>query len=280
VSQGKFAYVNDKIVALHDAFLHVSDLAIQRGYGVFDFLKIKNGHPFFIEHHLDRFFQSAKIMKLTIAHSREVLKKTVHALIEQNEMPESGIKMILTGGYSVDGYQPATSNLIVSQHSLTLPSLEQVEKGIHIITHPYAKEFPEAKTINYTMGIWLLDHLRANAAADVLYYENEIVSEFPRCNVFAVDNNGTVITPAKNILKGVTRTNVLTLAARRYTVMESDITRSDLYAAKEVFLTSTTKRILPIVSIDKKLIGDGKPGPVAKRLLEDLISLEIDDLVS
>jgi branched-chain amino acid aminotransferase len=149
-----------------------------------------------------------------------------------------------------------------------------VQKGVHIITYPYFKEFPAAKSINYMMGIWLLDVLHQEKAVDVLYYHDEIVSEFPRCNVFIVDEAGSLLTPSRNILKGVTRKNVIALASTSMTVLEKDITRDDLYAAKEVFLTSTTKRVLPIVTVDHRTIGNGKPGPVSLALLEKLFALE------
>lgn len=273
----RFAFVRGQIVPADSASLHVSDLSIQRGYGIFDFFKIADGHPFFLQDHLDRFFESARILKLQVPVSREEIELSIHQLIARNEMPSSGIKLILTGGYSADGYQPADANLIMTQHGLKLPSAEQVERGVRIITYPYFKEFPAAKSINYMMGIWLLDILQQEQAADVLYYHDEIVSEFPRCNVFLVDHAGSLLTPSRNILKGITRKNVIALASQSMTVLEKDITRDDLYAAKEVFLTSTTKRILPIVGIDHRVIGNGRPGPVALALLEKLHQLENQD---
>src|SRR4051794_27636971 len=113
----RYAFVRGQIVPVNDAFLHVSDLAIQRGYGIFDFFKIAEGHPFFLQDHLDRFFESARILKLQVPVVREEIEQAAHQLIARNDMPVSGIKLILTGGYSSDGYQPAASNLIMTQHS-------------------------------------------------------------------------------------------------------------------------------------------------------------------
>lgn len=270
----RFACVRGQIVPVKDALIHVSDLAIQRGYGVFDFFKISDGHPFFLNDHLDRFFESAGILKLNVPAQRDEIEQIIRELIIRNEMPASGIKLILTGGYSADGYTPAESNLMLTQHALKLPSEEQVEKGVRVITYPYFKEFPAAKSINYMMGIWLLDVLQQERAADVLYYHDEVISEFPRSNVFMVDHAGTLLTPSRNILKGITRKNVIALASRSMTVLEKDITRDDLYSAKEVFLTSTTKRVLPVVEVDHHVIANGKPGPVALALLDRLLQYE------
>ncbi len=270
----RFSILGDQLTPVADATLHISDLSIQRGYGVFDFFKIGDGHPYFLSDHLDRFFHSAGILKLEVPYSRQEIEQLVYQLIGKNAMPASGIKIILTGGYSEDGYQPASANLIMTQHVLKLPSKEHVEKGIRIITYPYAKELPAAKSINYMMGIWLLDRLREEEAADVLYYDDDIISEFPRCNVFIVDQQGSLLTPSRNILRGITRKNVIAIASGEMTVLEKDITRDDLYSAREVFLTSTTKRVLPIVEVDRHTIGDGKPGPVALSLFNKLIALE------
>ncbi len=273
-----YTYLHNEIVPAEKAFLHVRDLSIQRGYGVFDFFKIKDGHPFFLNDYLERFYNSAKIMHLTVPHSHEELESIIYQLIQKNNIEESGIKIILTGGYSEDGYQPAEPNLILTQHPLTLPAKEQIEKGVKIIAHDYVRDLPAAKTINYSMGIWLINQVKIQQAYDVLYYQNNIVSEFPRCNFFIVKKDNTVVTPVDRVLHGITRKNILKLAAHRYKAEEGIITLDDIHEAKEAFLTSTTKRIVPIVQINNTLINDGKPGAVSLSLLEDLITLEQDDL--
>lgn len=272
-----YAYLQGEFLPLEKAFLHVSDLSIQRGYGIFDFFKIQDGHPFFLHDYLDRFYHSASVMHLEVPHQPEVLKSILYQLIEKNNLQQSGIKMILTGGYSTDGYQLDNANLIITQHILSLPGPEQIEKGIKIITHEYGRDLPTAKTINYSMGIWLIDKIKESQAADVLYHQRGIVSEFPRCNFFIVKHDNSVVTPAKQVLLGVTRKNILKLAAKRYRAEEAAITLDDIHGAKEAFLTSTTKRIVPVVQINDKVIGNGKPGDVSLSLLDDLVALEAED---
>lgn len=272
-----YAFVNDEMVPMEKASLHVSDLSIQRGYGVFDFFKIRERHAFFLDDYLDRFYRSAEMMHLKVPFSPAKLKAIVYRLIKKNNLQESGIKMILTGGYSADGYLPASPNLILTQHNLSLPGREQLEHGIKIITHAYARDFPLAKTINYAMGIWLSNKIKDSQAADVLYQQQGIVSEFPRCNLFIVTDDNKVVTPADNVLHGVTRKNILKLAGKKYPTEEGTVTIDQLLRAREVFLTSTTKRIVPIVQVDGALIGTGKPGPVSLSLLDDLVSLEAED---
>lgn len=259
---------------LDQAFLHISDLAVQRGYGIFDFVKVHGNIPLFLDDYLDRLYESGRLMELEVPLSREELRSIIFRLTEMNALEVSGMKMIMTGGYSEDGFTPAIPNLLITQQPLTLPGQEKVENGIKIITHDYVREFPTAKTINYSMGIRLISKIKANGAEEVLYYRNGVVSEFPRCNFFIVRQDNTVVTPAENVLKGITRKNVMELAGRRYKVEQAAITLEDVAQAKEAFLTSTTKRILPIVQVDDAVIGSGKPGAVTSTLLQDLIALE------
>src|SRR5690606_31992860 len=124
---------------------------------------------------------------------------------------------------------------------------------------------------------WTQKKMIEQGAADVLYHMRGEVSEFPRCNFFLVKQDGTVATPSKNILHGVTRKHVLELAAKKFTVKEETITMDDVHQAREAFLTSTTKRIIPIVQVDDTLIGEGKPGTTTLTLLQDLIALEREE---
>ncbi|HMG88453.1 MAG TPA: aminotransferase class IV [Chryseolinea sp.] len=277
MNSASFAFVRGEIIPHEKAFLHISDLSIQRGYGVFDFFKVSDEHPFFLNDYLDRFYHSATVMRLGVPYVRRDLRVIINQLIKQNDLRESGVKMILTGGYSRDGYQPGESNLIITQQPLILPVSDVIDKGIKVITYEYMRDFALAKTINYTMGIWLSKLVADNNASDVLYYKNGTVSEFPRCNFFIVRKDGTIVTPAENVLLGVTRMQVLDIASKHYRCETAAVTLADLRSAKEAFLTSTTKRIVPIVQIDDFSIGNGKPGPVTISLLDHLIDLEKAD---
>lgn len=273
-----YAFVRGEILPLDNAFLHVSDLSIQRGYGVFDFLKVQDGRPLFRNEYIARFYESARLMGLSVPFSGEALKAAIDELILRNGLPLSGIKIILTGGYSANGYDPAEPNLIIIQQPLSLPDQAMIDKGIKVITHAYMREIPQAKTINYTMGIRLINEIKARGADDVLYQQDGVVTELPRCNFFIVKQDNTVATPAQDVLLGITRKRVLELAGRKYKTEEGIITLDDIFQAKEAFLTSTTKRILPVVQVDERIIGDGKPGPVSLSLLADLIPLEREQL--
>lgn len=270
-----YAYLNDTFVPEEKAVLHISDLAIQRGYGIFDFFRVMNNYPLFIEDYLERLYTSAEEMHLNIPYSPGQLRDIIFEMIRKNNMPMSGIKVILTGGYSPDGYElPGKPNLILSQKAMNFPLAEFPTEGIKIITHEYVRDKPHVKTINYTVGIWIQSKVVQEKASDVLYHDQGVVSEFPRCNFFMVTDDQVVKTPGENILPGVTRKHVLELASKKYKVDVGTVTIEEVFRAREAFLTSTSKRIVPITQIGDKAIGDGKPGLVSRELYEALVTLE------
>lgn len=124
------------------------------------------------------------------------------------------------------------------------------------------------------MGVWLQKKVKEENAADVLYYKNNIVTEFPRSNIFIVSKQGELITNKKNILEGITRKKVLELATDKFPVKLEDITLDEIKNAAEVFMTSTTKRILPVIQVDETLINHGQVGHMTKAIHTAFLSFE------
>lgn len=267
-----YAYVRQRLVPLDQAFLHVSDLSIQRGYGVFEYFRVHGTQPLFVDEYLARFYRSAELMHLSVPLAEEELKATIYELIGKNSLELSGVKIILTGGYSANGYDIGKPNLLMVQQPLSLPVHALIDRGLKLITHEYVREVPPAKTINYTIGIRLQNQIREMGADDVLYHRKGVVTELPRCNFFIVRQDNSVITPALDVLPGITRRHVLELAGKRYKAAEGTVTLNDILQAKEAFLTS--KWILPVVQVGNTLINGGRPGAVTLSLLQDLIALE------
>lgn len=268
----KYSWINGKFLLKERAVLRVEDLALQRGFGIFDFFRCPRGTPFLWESHCRRFYYSAQGLGLDPGISKVELKEVVLELLYRNQAEGCGIKLTLTGGYSHDGYTPSSPNLVVTQHPINPPESEQYHHGCKVITHSYQRELPDLKTINYLRGIYLLPEIQAKGAQDVLYYHHGLITEFPRSNIFLINERGDILTPGSNILRGITRETVLALAAAK--ARETDLTLDDLQHASEVFLTSTTKRILPVVEIDGRSVGTGKPGPLTRELMSSLQLLE------
>jgi D-alanine transaminase/branched-chain amino acid aminotransferase len=266
-----FSIINGSFVRADEANIHVTDLSIQRGYGIFDFFRFIHNQPVFLEEHFNRFYHSAKVMHLPVQQDRTTLKNLIMELQQKNQLPDSGIRITLTGGYSPDGYQIADPNLLITQSAFTY-NPAHFEKGIRVITYEHQRQLPQVKTIDYLKAIYLQPHIKAHQANDVLYYNQGLVTECPRANFFIVNNNEEVITPGNHVLRGITREKLLGMEGFR--VKEGNISLADLAAAKEAFITSTTKNILPVLEIDGKPVGNGKPGPITTALYNQLFALK------
>jgi len=263
-----YVWINDSLIPSDEANLNIADLAVQRGYGIFDFFKTVDAKPIFLEDHLDRLFRSAVLMRLELKQNRDEIRNKILQLIENNNFRDSGIKVILTGGFSPDGFNIAEPNLIISQQEFQIPKTMS-EKGISILTHEYQRQFSDAKTLDYLQAIWLQPILKEKMAGDVLYYSNGLIRECPRANIFIVTKDKKVLTPETGILKGVSRKHVLEISAGMYNTEARDVSIEELRNAGEVFITSTTKNVLPVVEVDGYIIGDGNPGEVSKVLAKE-----------
>jgi branched-chain amino acid aminotransferase len=267
----QYVYINDTFIAAEKASVLITDLAIQRGYGIFDFFKTIGGKPIFLQDHLDRFYTSARKMHLTIPYTPAELKAIIAELMEKNDLPDSGIRMTLTGGYSADGYQlPETHNLIITQQHF-LMNLDLNTSGIKVVTYDYQRQLSGMKTIDYSMAIWLQPFIRENNADDVLYHNDGQVKEVPRANFWMVNEAQEVITAKSSVLPGVIRKNLLSLENHPYKIVERDFSLQELDHAAEAFITSTTKHILPVLQIDGRPVGDGKAGEISSALLNLLV---------
>ena len=269
------AFINGVFENAENVTISINDLAIQRGYGVFDFFGVQNGKPLFIDAHLERLFKSAKSLRLEIKYSKQELKEIVFKLIEENDLQnQSGIKIIITGGNSIDSYQPTIPNIIITQQIINLPTIQDFNKGIKLITHEYVRELPQVKSINYLTGIYLQNKISDSMTNDVLYVKEGNVFELPRANIFIVTKNDELITPIENVLLGVTRNNILNLSTTGIHKSEKPVKVEDLLNAKAVFITSTTKRILPVIEINGTSINNGKVAEITTTLYQQLLDFE------
>ena len=262
----KTAWINNTYQPYSDLTLHVSDLSIQRGYAIFDFMLERNGRVAFIEEYINRFMASAALLALEPGYSKKETEEIIYKLLQQNGFHNSSIKLLLTGGYSEDGYTPVKPNFIIINHPFAVSALHYKE-GVSLITAEYQREMPEAKHIDYVMSLRLLPQMKAKGALDVLYYRNRHIYETSRCNFFLVKNQ-TLITPASGMLHGITRNNVLKLAKDLCRVEERNVAIEEIRDADEAFITCTTRNVMPVTKIDETVIGNGQVGNVTALLGE------------
>jgi branched-subunit amino acid aminotransferase/4-amino-4-deoxychorismate lyase len=269
----RFYSINGEQVPAESASLKVSDIGILRGYGIFDFFLARDGHPLFLEDYLDRFYHSADLAFLPLPSTKEQLKAQIYELLAVNEVSDAGVKLVLTGGYSADGYLPGDPNLLILLSPLPPNAWEVSINGIKLMSHNFQRDLPEVKTTNYTTGIRLQGAMVSVEAQDILYIDGESVRESPRSNFFIVKEDGTVVTQSEKVLIGITRKQVLAIAQELGKVEVRDLQASELATAKEAFLTSSTKGVMAVTKIDDLVIGDGKPGPVGQALQQGFLRM-------
>jgi branched-chain amino acid aminotransferase len=276
-----YTFLNNTFLPAADAALSVGDLSIQRGYGIFDFFKTIAGKPIFLDDHLDRFYHSAAQMRLDVGKTRDELTAIIAELIQLNQFPDSGIRITLTGGISTDSITPGRPNLIITQHPMVPPGRD-CPPPVRLISYPHQRQLPGVKTIDYLMAIHLQPYVRDRDAFDVLYHHDGFITECPRCNIFFVTGNDTLVTPARNMLKGITRMKVIDLATNAAIPVEQrDLHLDEVRTAQEVFITSTSRHLIPISHLDDFPIGADAathiptPGPLTCKLnslLYDLVN--------
>ncbi|MEM1325242.1 MAG: aminotransferase class IV [Bacteroidota bacterium] len=259
--------INGNIIDQNDAYIHISDLALHRGYSIFDYCRIRKGKPVFFDDYLDRFERSAAQMLLTIPMSRAALKEHVRTLIDKNEVEEAGLKLILTGGYSADGYTPAAeANLYV----LVLPPIvfpkEYVENGWKLLLHDHVRHRADVKVTNYIEVLLMRNQTKTAHAQDLLYHQNGYISESSRSNFFLVTEEQTIVTPPSDVLPGITRKHILEIAKSKFKVEVRPLKVDELWTAKEAFISSSAKGAIGVVQIDDQLIGDGKVGDLTRQI--------------
>jgi len=270
-----YCYSNKQIRLLNEAGVPVTDLLVQRGYGIFDFLRVSKDKPLFIEDHLDRFYHSAEVMRLNIPETREEIKQIVTTLIQKNNFDYSGIRMIIAGGDAADGYTIEHPHLIVIQAPLAEPTLELPTTGIKLATYSYQRQLPAVKTTDYLMAIWLQTWMKEQGADDILYHNNGSIRECPRSNFFLVTQEGVLVTAKEQMLNGVTRKNIIKICETHHLPFEvRELTIGELKNAKEAFITSSTKRIIPVHQIDDILMHPKYEDSIARKIYDLLKMME------
>lgn len=271
-----FCFYENDFSPLKNTGVHVTDLLVQRGYGIFDYLRVVENTPLFLEAHLERFYNSAETMRLDVGFTKLALTKIIQTLIEKNNFDYSGIRFILSGGDSEDGYQINKPRLIIIQQPLS-PPVEKIElTPFKLVSSNFQRQLASVKTTDYLMAIWLQPWMKSVGGNDILYHQDGWIRECPRSNVFFVSENDTIVTPNEKMLLGVTRKNIITIAKENnFALEEREIHLEELSKIKEAFITSSTKRITPVTSIDQIQMNPINENSVTAQIFELLRKKEM-----
>jgi len=270
-------WLHDKLVDQDQAKISVFDHALLYGDGVFEGIRVYGGKIFEFDAHLDRLYNSAKVIRLVIPMNKHTLADAVNKTIEANNVVDGYIRLIVTRGTGDLGLNPLIckgAGVIIIADSIQLYPEELYEKGLKVVSaatirnHPLSLP-PQIKSLNYLNNILAkIEALDKGVSEAIMYNHEGYVAEAVADNVFIV-KNGVIYTPPTQAgsLPGITRTLVIRLAKKEnLEVVEKNLVRFDLYVCDEFFLTGTAAEVIGIVEMDGRVIGDGKPGPITRLL--------------
>ncbi len=272
-------WINGKFYPKDKAAINVMDHGLLYGDGVFEGLRVYAGKIFKCAEHLDRLFESAKTILLSIPMTKKQLTDAMIRAVRTNKIRDGYIRLIVTRGVGklgIDPFHCRKPQVIIIADMIDLYPRRYYDNGLEIVTAATHRNYAEAvnprlKSLNYLNNILAkIDAIKAGVPEALMLNVHGYVAECSGDNIFTV-KGGILFTPSiySAILKGITRETVIEIAEREgLRVKEIVMMRHDIFNADEVFLTGTAAEICPVVKLDGRVIGSGKPGAITKLLLK------------
>lgn len=271
-------FIDGKYYGERDAKVSVFDHGLLYGDGIFEGIRAYNGRVFKLKEHIDRLFCSAKSLLLEIPMDRKKIAAAVVETCRRNKLRDGYIRLVVTRGVGTLGLNPnrcKNPSIIIIAGKIQLYPPAYYQRGMEIITVPTVRNVhsalnPAIKSLNYLNNI--LAKIEANNSGceeAIMLNAQGFVAECTGDNIFIVSEKRLITPPlSAGALYGITRRVVMELARESgLEVCEADLTRHELFNADECFLTGTGAELVPVVKIDGRVIGTGKPGPVTKQLV-------------
>lgn len=277
-------YLSGKLVPEDQAKVSVFDHGLLYGDGVFEGIRVYGGKVFLEKEHIDRLYESALAIRLVIPLTPYEMTQAVRDTVAANSITDGYVRLVVTRGAGTLGIDPqrcSNPQVIIIADSISLYSQESYDNGLRLITASTIRNHsaalsPRIKSLNYLNNIMAkIEGTDAGTIEAVMLNHKGEVAECTGDNIFIV-KNGVLKTPPPEagILEGLTRNAVIGLAQDAgYQVQQIPLVRHDVFIADECFLTGTAAEVIAAVSLDGRTIGDGKPGPITKDLLERFRSL-------
>jgi len=271
-------WLDGQLLDENEAKVSVFDHGLLYGDGIFEGIRFYNGRVFRLEEHIDRLFLSARAILLTMIWTQEEVCDIVRDTIRANGLTDGYVRLVVTrgsGGLGLNPYLCKKPSMFCIAASIQLYPEEYYEKGLELITcstrrPTHATLSPQVKSLNYLNNVMAkIECVKAGVVEGLMLNEAGTVAECTGDTVFIV-KHGVVITPkiTDGALDGITRSVIFDLCENLdIEIIEDTLTRYDIYTADECFLTGTAAEVIPVVSVDDRPIGEGKPGELFAELL-------------
>jgi branched-chain amino acid aminotransferase len=276
----QWIFLNGEFVTKENAKISVYDHGFLYGDGVFEGIRVYSGNVFRLHEHIDRLYNSAKSILLTIPYTKEEMICYIIETIRRNQYQDAYIRLVVSrgvGDLGLDPYKCKTPQVVIIVEPLALFPKHLYETGIEVVTVATRRNrsdvlSPKVKSLNYLNNVLVkIEAHLANVSEALILNDQGYVAEGSGDNVFIIKDQ-VVYTPPGYVgaLEGITRQAIIEIAQDLgYVVKEEPFTRHDVYVADEVFLTGTAAEVIAVVKVDGRVIGEGVPGPHTKRLLEE-----------
>lgn len=285
---GLKVYIDGKYFEKEEAKVSVFDHGLLYGDGVFEGIRSYNKMVFKLKEHMDRLYESAQGIMLTVPLSKEDMIKAVVGTLKLNKLDDAYIRLVVTRGIGDLGLDPRKckkASVIIITDKIALYPEKLYKEGLSIITVPTPRNIPEAlnpqiKSLNYLNNILAkIEAINSGYEEALMFNAHGYVAECTGDNIFIIKDDKLMTPPPYiGILKGITRQSVMDIAEKEdIEVKETVLTRHNIFTADECFLTGTAAEIIPVVRIDKRLIGHGKPGKVTLNLMREFRKLTKTD---
>ncbi|MFT4546982.1 MAG: branched-chain amino acid aminotransferase [Pseudoalteromonas tetraodonis] len=271
-------YIDGQILDEADAKISVFDHGLLYGDGVFEGIRMYNGRVFRLEEHIRRLYDSAKVMLLDVGIDPQAMTDAVLDTIRANGLTEGYVRLVVTRGVGTLGLNPfqcPKATVIVIAANITLYAPEKYENGLKVVTcstrRPTpASLSPSVKSLNYLNNVMAkVEAIHADADEGLMLNEQGFVAECTGDNLFII-RDGKITTPpvSAGALPGITWKIIFDIAKEKgVSIEEKQMTRYEIYTADEAFLTGTAAEVIPMVSLDRRLVGDGKPGKMTTEFI-------------
>jgi branched-chain amino acid aminotransferase len=271
-------WLDEKLVEEQDAKISVFDHGLLYGDGVFEGIRFYNGRVFRLEEHISRLYDSARAILLNMPWTQEQVCQFTVDTIKANGLSDGYVRLVVTrgtGGLGLNPYLCERPSMFIIASTISLYPEEYYTNGLAIITCATRRPtpaalMPQVKSLNYLNNIMAkVEAIQSGAMEAVMLNEQGYVAECTGDNLFLL-KNGKLLTPpvSDGALDGVTRRVILELADQLgIPWAEQTLTRYDIFVADECFLTGTAAEVIPVISLDRRPIGKGVPGPLTAKFI-------------